>query len=126
VIGLLRCLGNPIDRALWLALAVCGFLPPLLGIPSARRFLVFDVAWCALAALGLLWLLESRLLAPATTSGRWRWGGLVLAGLGLWSAAAVGLSWALLPSHQSHIPFAESGWGDGSTCLGCVRTARAW
>src|SRR4030095_16291149 len=42
-----------------------------------------------------------------------------------WSSAAVGLSWAVLPSHQTHIPFAESGIGDGSTCLGCGRTARA-
>src|SRR5262249_31463328 len=80
----------------------------------------------ALAALGLLTLLESPLLAPVTTRGRWRWAGALLAGLGLWSAAALALSAALLPSQLVHIPFAESGFGDGATCLGCVRTARDW
>ena len=84
----MRCLRHPIERALWLALAVGGLLPPLLGYPSARRFLVLDVACCALAALRLVAVLESPLLAPATKRGRWRWGGVLLAGIGLWSAAA--------------------------------------
>src|SRR5262245_64958936 len=125
-LGLVRGLRHPVEHGLWLALAAAGFLSPLLGYPSARRFLVLDVAWCAFAALGLLTLLESPLLAPVTTRGRWRWAGALLAGLGLWSAAALALSAALLPSQLVHIPFAESGFGDGATCLGCVRTARDW
>jgi hypothetical protein len=125
-IGLVRCLRHPVERGLWLGLAAFGFLPPLLGYPSARRFLVFDVAWCVFAALGLVAMLESPLLATVTTSGRWRWAGALLAALGLWSAGALALGAALLPSQPVHMPFAESGFGDGATCLGCVRTARDW
>jgi hypothetical protein len=125
-IGLLRCLRHPIERGLWLAFAVCGLLPPVLGFPSSRRFLVFDVAWCAFAALGLLGLLESRILNPTSAARPWRWGAAALAGVGLWSAASLAVSAAFLPSNQVHIPFAESGFGDGSTCLGCINTARSW
>jgi hypothetical protein len=126
VIGLLRCLRHPIERGLWLAFAVSTLLPPVLGFPSSRRFLAFDVAWCALAALGLLGLLESRVLNPTPASRPWRWGAAVLVGVGLWSAASLALSAALIPSHQVHIPFGESGFGDGATCLGCINTARSW
>src|SRR5262245_2609756 len=125
-VGMLRCLRHPVERGLWLVLAVCGLLPSLLGVPSARRLLVLDVAWCALAALGLLGIVGSRFLSPATSSGRWRVAGGVLAAIAVWSAAAVGLSAAIVPPNQIHIPFGDSGFGDGSTCLGCVRTARIW
>src|SRR5262245_45619459 len=121
VIGLVACLRHPIERAVWLALAVGGLLPPIIAPPTARRFLVFDIAWAAFASLGLLWLLESRLLTPAAPARRWQWGAMVLAGIGCWSAAAVALSWSLLPDQQVRIPFAESGIGDQCTCLGCVR-----
>jgi hypothetical protein len=95
-------------------------------VPAARRFLVFDVGWCAFAAFGLLWLVESGLVPAATASRRWAWAALVLAGVGVWSAAAVAITWAVLPYQQAHIPFAESGFGDGSTCLGCIASAREW
>src|SRR5262249_4119217 len=107
-IGLLRCVRYPRERALWLVLAGAGALPPLLSVASARRFLVFDVGWCAFAAFGLLWLVESGLLPAATASRRWAWAALVLAGAGLWSAAAVAITWAVMPSQQANIPFAES------------------
>src|SRR5262249_56845853 len=53
LIGLLLCLRHPVEQALWLAFAVLGFLPPLLGFPSPRRFLAFDLALGALAPIGL-------------------------------------------------------------------------
>ena len=125
-IGLVSCLRHPIDRGLWLALAVAGWLPAVLSVTTARRFLVFDLGWCALAAFGLLFLLESALPRPSTGAGRWRWGWAVLAGIALWSAAALGLSWMSAPSQYAYIPFGDSGFGDGSTCLGCIRTGRVW
>jgi hypothetical protein len=126
IVGVVSALRHPIERALWLALAVCGFLPPLLGFPSARRALVFDMAWCALAALGLLVLAESRLLDPATSGGRWRWAAALVAAIGLWSALTLGLADAALPAQHVPIPFGESGFGDGATCLGCIDAARSW
>ena len=126
LIGMARCLRHPIERALWLLLALAGFLPPIVAPPTARRFLVFDVGWCAFAALGLLWVLESWPFARMPPSGRWRWAGLALAGTGVWSVTAIAVGWAVLPSNQVGIPFAESGFGDECTCLGCVRTGRVW
>ena len=125
-VGLFGCLRHPVERGLWLGLALAGWLPAVLSVPTARRFLVFDLGWCAFAAFGLRSLLESRLLNPARASGRWRWGGAVLGGTALWSAAALGLSWMSAPSQQAFIPFGESGFGDGNTCLGCIRTGRIW
>src|SRR5262249_62285978 len=87
-LGLVRGLRHPVEHGLWLALAAAGFLPPLLAFPSARRFLVLDVAWGAFAAPGLLPLLESPLLAPATTRGRWRWARALLPGARVRAAAA--------------------------------------
>jgi len=126
MVGLVHALRHPLQRGLWLALAVCGFLPPLLGYPSARRFLVFDVAWCAFAALGIVAVAESRLLDPATGNGRWRAAIILVGATAVWSAATVGLSAAALPGQHVYIPFGESGFRDGQTCLGCVDTARRW
>ena len=125
-VGLVRCVRHPRERVLWLVLAVAGAMPPLLSVPAARRYLVFDIGWCAFAAFGMLALVESGLLPAATSSRRWGWAALVLAGVGVWSAATVAITWAVLPFQQAHIPFAESGFGDGSTCLGCIDTAREW
>jgi hypothetical protein len=126
MIGLLCALRHPIERGLWLAFAVSGFLPPLVSFPSARRFLVFDLGWCALAALGLLVLLESRLLDPSMDAGRWRWAGALVAVVGVWSAATLGLAAAALPTQHVYLPFGDSGFGDGSTCLACADTGRTW
>ena len=126
LLGLARCLRRPLQYGLWLAFAALALLPVLLSVATARRFLVFDVAWCALAALGLMLLLESRLLAGIAARTRWSVGAVVLGAVALWAGAAVGLGSAALPPNRTPIPFAESGFGDGLTCLGCVRTARSW
>src|SRR5262245_29065249 len=47
-IGLVQCLRHPVEHGLWLALAVGGLLPAILGDPSARRFIVLDAACFAL------------------------------------------------------------------------------
>ena len=70
VLGLLRCLRAPRRHGLWLLLAAAGLAPTALSATTARRLLVFDAAWCALAAHGVLALVDSRLLrasSPRTT-----------------------------------------------------------
>ena len=93
---------------------------------SARRFLLFDAAWCAFAAFGLLSLLQSRLLDRSHRANALVRRDRLIAALALWGAGAVALSSAALPPNRTTIPFAESGFGDGLTCLGCVRSARSW
>jgi hypothetical protein len=124
-LGLLVCLRHPLRSQLWLALAAAGILLPVLSRTTSRRFVIFDLAWCALAAHGLVWanahlLPASRRLRHLVLGA----GGLAVA---LWSAAAVLLLQQSLPlGPATQIPFGESGFLDGSTCLGCVAAARRW
>jgi hypothetical protein len=126
VLGLLQCLRHPRARALWLAFAAVSFLPIGLGVPSARRFLVFDAAWCAFAAFGLSTMLGSRVFAVIGARTRRRLAGGLIGAVGIWSAAAIALGAAALPPARSPIPFGESGFGDGLTCLACLRSGRSW
>ena len=76
---------------LWLLLVGAGFALPVLTHSSARRYLVVDAGWCALAAHGLRAALRSR---PARAAPRTA--GALTAGfvgtLGVWSFAVVVLS----------------------------------
>jgi hypothetical protein len=111
---------------LWLMLAGLGFLVPVLSMSSARRLLVLDVGWCALAAHGLCAVLDWRPLRatrPATNV-------LVasaLVVLGCWSFATVAvLNGAAGERHRQSIPFGESGFNDGLTCKRCLRAGWDW
>jgi hypothetical protein len=125
-LGLLHCLRYPVACGLWLAFAGVALLPIVLGAPTARRFIVFDVAWCAFAAFGLCALLRSRIGRGIGVRTR----GWLVAGtigvLGVWAAAAVAFGDASLPPYRTPMPFAESGFGDGLTCRACAQSARAW
>src|SRR5262245_58122630 len=111
---------------LWLAVLAAGLALPSLSVPSARRFQVMDLAWCALAAHGLLAL--ARILgrgisrrAAATVAGG------VSGAIALWSATAVfTLADALPHGAGQPIPFGESGFLDGIACRRCVEAAREW
>src|SRR5262245_39367392 len=47
--------------------------------------------------------------------------------LAVWSGGGLGLlSASLPPAHGTRIPFGESGFGDGLTCLGCARDGQRW
>jgi len=109
--------------AIWLALAVLGILVPCLSVTTARRFLVFDLAWSAFAAGGVIALLRLGSL-PSRRAGAAVAG---LVGLSAYSTALILALGARLPPEQfAGIPFAESGFGDGLTCLACARHARRW
>lgn len=126
VVGLLLAVRHPWRHAVWLTMAAGGFALTVLGAPSARRFLVFDLAWCALAALALTRLLDARPWCWLGLPGRRLLAVAVPAGLLAWSAATIGVLWHALPWRHAEIPFGESGFGDGLTCLGCVELGRRW
>ncbi len=126
LVGLAR-LGALRAWYLWIALALGGLALPVLSAPTARRFLIFDLAWCALAAHGVVVLARMRPLVEASPGARRTlFAGVVLA-LAAWSGGGLGLLCAALPpAHGTRIPFGESGFGDGLTCLGCARDGRRW
>jgi len=110
---------------IWLALAVLGLLVPCFSKCTARRFLVFDLGWCALAAVGLLALLDAaRVRAPARRAVLTTALGVALAAYGL--ALLLALDARIAPHYPSVIPFGESGFSDGMTCRGCSRRAIRW
>src|SRR5262249_41076814 len=129
VLGLVGLVGLRALRAwyLWGALALAGLALPVLSTATARRFLIFDVAWCALAAHGVAVLARIRPLVEARPGARRPlFAGGILA-LAVWSGGGLGLlSASLPPAHGTRIPFGESGFGDGLTCLGCARDGQRW
>jgi 4-amino-4-deoxy-L-arabinose transferase-like glycosyltransferase len=127
LIGVAAALRRPGRHGLWLVIALAGLALPALSISTARRFLIFDVAWCALAAAGLLVLLDSRLgralpdrLRPATAIA-------IPLAIAAWSFALVlALNASLGGRHGQPLPFGEAGFGDGFTCKRCIEAGRAW
>ncbi len=126
VLGLLAVCRRFRTQWLWLALGIAGFALSALSVMTSRRAIVFDLAWCAFAAHGVLALVDwlgrswSRRVRTAVATT------IVLA-IGLWATTAVfALSAALPAKSGQHIPFAEGGFGDGITCIRCLEAGRAW
>ena len=111
----------------WLALALLGFLLPCLSTTTARRFLIFDLSVCAFAAEGLLVLLGSRWFLGGSPRQIVTAALAVVLGLAAYAlVTVVALGWSLPPNQWAAIPFGESGFGDGRTCLGCLDAGRNW
>ncbi len=126
LVGLAR-LGALRAWYLWIALALGGLALPVLSVGTARRFLIFDLAWCALAAHGGVVLARMRPLVEISPGARRTVFAGALLALAAWSGGGLGLLYAALPpAHGTKIPFGESGFGDGITCLGCARDGRRW
>jgi hypothetical protein len=126
-LGLIHALWRPGRGWPWLLLAVLGFAVPVLSFPTARRFLILDLAWCALAADGFLLLLRSRLARRLSEPLAAGVAVLVLVSMATWSFATVlVLNGVLPPRHGQLIPFGESGFGDGMTCFRCLQAANEW
>jgi hypothetical protein len=126
IVGLAVALRRPRRHWIWLAVTAVGLAVPALSLTTARRLLVLDVGWCALAAAGLLALLRSRLGRALSVPGRVA----VAVGVPLltagWAFATVVALHRLLPGGVQPIPFGEAGFGDGRTCKRCIEAARAW
>ena len=125
-VGVVAVLRRVRRQWLWLLLAAAGLALPVLSVMSARRTLVFDLAWCAFAAHGLLAMVDGIAtgVRPAT---RARLAALVVTAIGVWSTAAVFLlSIVQPPGYGQHIPFGEAGFGDGISCNRCLAAAKGW
>ncbi len=126
LVGLLVTLLRPGRAWLWLAVAAAGIIIPSLSVSSARRFLVLDVAWAALAASGLLALARSRLgraLSPTTV--RWTVATVPVL-VAAWSFGTVVALNVTLARRVTPLPFGESGFGDGLACRRCFEAGREW
>ncbi len=111
----------------WLLFTALGLALPCLSAPTARRFLLFDIAWCALAAFGLLATLRSRWLAGFSHRCRSACAGAFFLLLTTWTGVTLAaLNANLAPEVYTEIPFGESGHWDGRVCLGCVHTGQRW
>jgi hypothetical protein len=125
-VGLIASLWGFRRGWLWLAVLAAGIALPSLSTPSARRFQVMDLAWCALAAHGLLAL--ARILGRGVS---YRVAATIVGGLSgaiaLWSATVVfALGDALPHGRFQPIPFGESGFMDGIACRRCAEAAKEW
>ena len=115
-------LRHPLRYSPWLIMALMGLALPVLSVPTARRLLVFDTAWCAWAAAGCLCLQE--MLAKS-----WNPRASKITAIGCFFIFGIFSAWTLFGLHRALppisgtvIPFGESGFGDGLTCLHCYQT----
>jgi len=127
IVGLASVLRHLPRQWLWALFAFAALAAPMFSFPNARRFTLFDLAWCGLASLGTIAILRSRLFrgVPARVKNA------ILAGffalLGGWSFASMVALNAVLPEGAAQpMPFGESGFNDGITCLRCLHAAYGW
>ena len=112
---------------LWFFLAGAGLAVTSLSLATARRFIVFDVAWCGFTAYGLIFLLNTRGFQNISVRAAGIMGSLLLIGLGSWSFGSMVLLNGILPHHYgAPIPFGDGGFGDGITCLRCFHASYEW
>lgn len=124
VVGCLRALVRWRSEWPWLLFAVAGLAVPALSVTTARRFVVFDAAWCALAAGGLVAILHSPLCRALSARGLVALAAVVLGVTTAWAfATVVVLNGTLSHAHFQAIPFGQSGVGDGLTCRRCLEVA---
>ncbi|MGH7893609.1 MAG: hypothetical protein ACREQL_03025, partial [Candidatus Binatia bacterium] len=125
-LGLFDVLRRIRRQWIWLALAAAGLAVPALSVMTARRALVFDLAWAALAAHGVLTLVDGGGRGWPRRARAWAAGAMV-AVIALWGTVAVFALSAVLPASSGrHIPFGEAGFGDGVACKRCVEAGRQW
>jgi hypothetical protein len=126
LVGLVAAVRRWREQWLWFAVAAAGLALPAISVMSARRIVVFDVAWCAFAAHGCLAVVDWLGARLARAARAWLAAGVV--GLtGAWSVATVFLLSAALPAgFAQQIPFADAGFGDGIACRRCLDAAKEW
>jgi hypothetical protein len=110
----------------WLVVAALGLALPALSATTARRLLVFDLAWCAFAAHGLLAVVDGLGRRFAHRARAWAAVAIVLL-TATWSTVAVfASSAATAATFGEHIPFGDAGFGDVVSCKRCLEAARGW
>ncbi len=125
-VGLVQICRNLRRQWLWLVIVLVALVPTALSTTTARRLLIFDLAWCGLAAQGLLAMADFFGRSLARSSRAIMVSGAVTA-IGIWGTTAVfALSATLPPAVARHIPFGDAGFGDAVTCKRCLEAGRAW
>ncbi len=127
LLGLVAALRHPVRTWPFFLLAVAGVAVPVLSVMTARRLLIFDLAWCAFASAGLLLLVRASLRIGASMRATVALTVVMVIAIGSWSfASIVALNQALPGRHLTPIPFGESGFGDQMTCVRCQRAGYEW
>lgn len=127
VIGLLVAPSFGWGALVWFGTLVLGLAMPALGCASARRLIIFDLAWCAFAAFGLAYLPRTALLRRVPLRHRPALAAAFLGLTGAWTFAAM----AILgrgPSDAAvyQVPFGTGCVGDVVSCPRCAEVARRW
>jgi hypothetical protein len=125
LVGVVDVLRRIRRQWIWLVFAAAGVALPAFSVMTARRTVVFDVAWCAFAAHGLVEVVDWLGARFARRTRAWA-AGVAVALIGAWSAAGVFALSTTLPSDVQPIPFGEAGFYDGLTCKRCLEAAREW
>ncbi len=130
LLGLVGALGILIRRRaldLWHWVLFLGISMPALGCASARRLIVFDLGWCALAGEGALLLRESRVfrqIRPTVAAGAVA--AFILC-MGTWSFAVMYILRGTAETSAIYpVPFATGCVGDITTCPRCVAVGKQW
>src|SRR5262249_12395402 len=89
LVGLAAALRHPIRTWPFLLLAAGGLAVPAMSVTTARRLLIFDLAWCAFASMGLLLLARTTLRFGATARAPLTLALVAVAAIGTWSFASV-------------------------------------
>jgi hypothetical protein len=127
LIGFVAALRHPSRGWPFLLIAAAGLAVPVLSVTTARRLLIFDLAWCGFASAGVLLLVRASRRLGAAPAVAFALAVVLVVAIGGWSfASVVALNQALPERHEAHIPFGESGFGDGVTCVRCQRVAYQW
>lgn len=107
--------------------AAAGLCVVVLSLPTARRYLLFDTAWCALAALGVLQI-ESLLRnwSKITARGSIQLTNAVTVVVGLWSGGSVVVLNYAMPDGVASISYADGLLYDGRSCRWCYKQGLRW
>jgi hypothetical protein len=127
LLGLVAALRHPLRTWPLFLLAAAGIAVPVLSVTTARRLLLFDLAWCAFASVGVLLLVRASVRVGASMRAAAALVVVMVIAIGSWSfASVVALNQALPGRHLTPLPFGESGFGDGMTCVRCQRAGYEW
>jgi len=127
VVGLLSVVFSRSLPLVWLTALVLGLAMPSLGCSTARRLLVFDLGWCAFAAIGLAYVARTRVLARVPLRYRAPLAAGFLGLMGAWTLTAM-LSLRGPPGYRGvhAVPFATGCVEDIVSCPRCVEAGKQW
>ncbi|MBF0277215.1 MAG: leucine-rich repeat domain-containing protein [SAR324 cluster bacterium] len=128
IAGLWSVVINLRREFLWLFLFLSGLALPALSVTTPRRLLTLDLGWCALAAHGVIFLLNSRIFRTIPLPHLVSVLGIFFLALGAWSFSSIVLLNKILPDqYKVSIPFGDVFWfRDGQFCRRCLEAGKQW